>query len=132
VRKSRLARRLATMLPVLRLAEALEPRASFASPLAPAPVLSSSSRIWAGCPHDLVAATGLNGGSLVTPVTQRSRQQACDLLPVHGQAVDVFDNQRHEPPLRLGEVAWASSSISSSSAGASLSQMRRAQMRGYP
>jgi hypothetical protein len=83
-------------------------------------------------PHDLVAAAGLNGGGLVKTVTQRSRQQACNLLPVHGQAADIFYKQRHEAPLRLGEVAWASSPISSSSACASLSQMRRAQMRGYP
>ena len=54
-------------------------------------------------PHDLVAAASLNGGGLVNTVTQRSRQQACYLLPVHGQAADVFYKQRHEPPLRLGE-----------------------------
>ena len=56
-------------------------------------------------PDHPILDAGLIGGRLVTNVTWLSQQQACSLMPVYGQAGDIFYKQKRGPAPMPGEVS---------------------------
>ena len=66
----------------------------------------SPSRIWAGSLHDPFAAAGLSNSRLVKNVTLLSSQQACYLVPMHGQGGILYKQRRGSAPMP-GEVSLA-------------------------
>ena len=58
-------------------------------------------------PHHTILDAGLIGGHLVKNVTWLSQQQACSLVPVYGQAGDIFYKQKRGPAPMPGEVSRA-------------------------
>jgi magnesium chelatase family protein len=58
-------------------------------------------------PHQTSSDAGLIGGGFVKNVTRLSQPQACSLVPVHGQAEDIFYKQRRKPALLPGKGSLA-------------------------
>jgi Magnesium chelatase, subunit ChlI len=85
-----LARRLTTILPAMTLAEALETTRihSVAGLTGDRTALVTTRPFRA--PHPTISDAGLIGGCLVKNISRLSSQQACSLVPVHGQARDIF------------------------------------------
>jgi hypothetical protein len=102
-----LARRLTLILPTMTLAEALETRrihrVAGRTGDRTALVTTCPSR----APHHTISDVGLIGACLVQNVTWLSQQQACPLVPVYGQAGDIFYKQKRGPARLPGEVSRA-------------------------
>jgi Magnesium chelatase, subunit ChlI len=85
-----LARRLTTILPAMTLGEAIETtrihRVAGLTGDRTALVTTRPCR----APHHTISEAGLIGGRLVKNISRLSSPQACSLVPVQGQAGDIF------------------------------------------